>query len=75
MEWVKELKMAITVCNKDGIIVYMNDQSEKTFQKPDSPAILGSNLFDCHPEKAQSKIRELFWDPFRSPSFYQGILN
>lgn len=59
MEWAKELKMAITVCDKDGKIVYMNDQSQKTFQKPDSPAILGSNLFDCHPEKAQLKIREM----------------
>ncbi|MDD4663469.1 MAG: PAS sensor protein [Caldisericia bacterium] len=59
MEWAKELKMAITVCDLEGNIVYMNEQSIKTFQKPGIPPLLGSNLFDCHPEKAQSKIREL----------------
>jgi len=51
--------MAIIVCDKDVNIVYMNDQSIKIFQKPETPSLLGSNLFGCHPEKAQSKIREL----------------
>lgn len=59
MEWCKEMKMAITVCDLEGNIVFMNDQSIMTFQKPEKPALLGSNLFSCHPEKARGKIKEL----------------
>jgi len=58
-DWAKELKMAITVCDLDGVIVYMNNQSCQTFQKPGKPSLIGTNMFTCHPENARLIIHEL----------------
>ena len=33
MNWTTELPFAITVCDKDGNILEMNDKSKKTFEK------------------------------------------
>ena len=58
-DWSKTLPVAITVCDKNGIILEMNDKSERTFLQPDSPSLIGQNLMNCHPPKAQEKIRQL----------------
>lgn len=57
--WAKELKMAITVCDLEGVIVYMNDQSCHTFQKPGEQSLIGTNMLSCHPETARQKIHAL----------------
>ena len=58
-QWVQEFSGAITVCNPEGIILEMNDQAAKIFQKRGGKQLLGSNLFDCHPEPARSKLKQL----------------
>jgi transcriptional regulator with PAS, ATPase and Fis domain len=57
--WVKEFPGAITVCDTSGKIVEMNDQAIKSFQDEGGLELLGSNLLECHPEPARSKLREL----------------
>jgi transcriptional regulator with PAS, ATPase and Fis domain len=57
--WVKEFDAAITVCDETGIILEMNDKSAKTFEKDGGKALIGKNLFDCHNEKSQEKLREI----------------
>ena len=32
MDWLKEINAAITICDKQGIIVYMNEKSEQVFK-------------------------------------------
>jgi DUF438 domain-containing protein len=56
---IKEFPSAITVCDKNGIILYMNDKSQKTFEKSGGNALIGKNLFDCHPEPSLSKLKSL----------------
>lgn len=58
-EWVKELGVAVTVCDLQGIVLYMNDKSERTFAKDGGKTLLGKNLMACHSNKSQSKIVEL----------------
>lgn len=58
-DWLTEIKMAVTICDTKGIIVYMNDQSVATFQKSGEKSLIGSTLFDCHPAKAKEKILAL----------------
>jgi hypothetical protein len=53
--WVKEFGGAITVCDDQGIILEMNDQAIRSFKGN----LVGKSLFDCHPEAAGSKLREL----------------
>lgn len=56
-DWAKELNCSITVCDKDGIIVYMNDRAIEQYKKRGN--LIGKNLFDCHNEHAMGIIRKL----------------
>ena len=58
-QWVQEFPGAITVCDPQGVIIEMNDKAAATFQKSGGRQLLGSNLFDCHPEPARSKLKQL----------------
>lgn len=57
--WIKEFTGAITICDKNGIILEMNDQAVASFRDEGGIKLLGSNLLDCHPEPAGSKLLEL----------------
>ena len=54
-----ELPFAITVCNTEAIILFMNDRSISTFQKYGGADIIGSNLFLYHHGPSAVKLREL----------------
>ena len=56
-EWAEHLHCAVTVCDLEGIILYMNAKSRATFASHGD--LIGKNLFACHSEQAQAKIREL----------------
>ena len=55
MDYMKELNVAITVCDKEGKILQMNEKSQKT----NHGNLVGQNVFDCHPEPARTKLGEL----------------
>jgi transcriptional regulator with PAS, ATPase and Fis domain len=57
--WAKELGVAITVCDAEGIVLEMNDLAAKMFEKDGGSRLVGKNLLDCHPEPARSKLRQL----------------
>ncbi|MDX8339841.1 hypothetical protein SLH46_11645 [Draconibacterium sp. IB214405] len=63
VNWMDEFSGAITVCDREGIIVYMNDFSIKQFQKYGGDKLLGTNLLDCHPEPSKTKLREMLATP------------
>ncbi|HEX7503234.1 MAG TPA: PAS domain-containing protein, partial [Acidobacteriota bacterium] len=58
-DWLDGIDAAVTLCDREGIIVYMNDRSALTFAKDGGRALLGTNLMACHPEAARRKIRRL----------------
>ena len=51
------MNCAVTVCDTHGTILYMNEKAKETFAKHGD--LIGRNLFDCHSETSQAKIREL----------------
>ena len=53
------MNVAITVCDREGVIVFMNEQAALTFAAGGGKALLGKRLWDCHPEAAREKIRRL----------------
>jgi transcriptional regulator with PAS, ATPase and Fis domain len=53
---LKELHVAVTVCDSEGIILFMNDRAGETFGKYGGRELLGSNVLDCHPEPSRSKL-------------------
>jgi DUF438 domain-containing protein len=58
----KSLPFAVTACDKDGTIIYMNEKSCATFLKNGTESLIGKSLFDCHGEKSAEKIKELLRD-------------
>ncbi len=57
--WIEECPASITVCNRDGIIVAMNEKSHQTFLKDGGRKLIGTDIFACHPESSHAKLREL----------------
>jgi hypothetical protein len=55
----KELPFAITVCDTEASILYMNDRSVSTFQKYGGAEIIGTSLFEYHHGPSAVKLREL----------------
>jgi transcriptional regulator with PAS, ATPase and Fis domain len=62
LDWLKEINAAVTICDNQGIIVYMNEKSEQEFENDGGKNLIGSNLFGCHPEPALTKLKEMLAD-------------
>ena len=62
-DWPAEFPGAITVCDRTGIILSMNDRSAAAFVADGGTALVGRNMLDCHPEPARSKTAELLARP------------
>lgn len=58
-DWAMGMNCAVTVCDADGIIIYMNEKSRATYVKNGGAALIGKSLFDCHGERAAGIIRHL----------------
>lgn len=57
--WLDSLDAAITVCNKQGKIVYLNDKAASKFSKYGGFELLGRNLFDCHSKSSGDTIQNM----------------
>jgi len=57
--WVQGFPGAMTVCDRGGVILYMNDTAARVFEKDGGFALIGSNVLDCHPEPARSKLLDM----------------
>ncbi|MBC7264824.1 MAG: PAS domain-containing protein [Chloroflexi bacterium] len=57
--WVQEFPGAITVCDREGVILAMNDRAAEAFQAEGGRNLIGTNVLDCHPEPARTKLKRL----------------
>jgi transcriptional regulator with PAS, ATPase and Fis domain len=55
-DWIKEFPGAVTVCDRNGMILEMNDKAALTFSSSGGAELIGKNVFDCHPEPARTKL-------------------
>jgi transcriptional regulator with PAS, ATPase and Fis domain len=55
-EWIKDANVAVTICDPEGIILDMNEKSCQVFAKDGGKLLVGTNLLECHPEKARKKL-------------------
>ena len=56
-EWAQEMNCAVTVCDTEGNIIFMNEKSRNTFAKHGD--MIGKNLKDCHSERSREIIQKL----------------
>jgi hypothetical protein len=61
-DWVEEYPGTITVCDTAGIVLELNKKSVESFRTEGGSKLLGSNLFDCHPDVARKKLKRLMKD-------------
>ncbi|MBU0494176.1 MAG: diguanylate cyclase [Chloroflexi bacterium] len=55
-QWVNEFPGTIEVCDPDGILLEMNDRAA---EQEGGRQLIGTNILDCHPEPARTKLRRL----------------
>jgi len=55
----KSFPGAITVCDRDGLILEMNDRAVETFAADGGEKLLGANVLECHPEPARTKLQRM----------------
>ena len=58
-DWLELYPSAVTVCDIHGVITAMNSAARKNFSSRGGGDLIGTSLFDCHPEPANSKIRKM----------------
>lgn len=63
MDWVEQFPGAVTVCDRDGVIVAMNDRSAATFEADGGRALVGKSMLACHPEPARTTLAGLLAEP------------
>ena len=57
--WAQNFPGAITLCDPSGVILEMNDKSAKNYAADGGLALIGTNMLDCHPEPARTKVKEM----------------
>ena len=55
--WADGMNCAVTVCDTEGVILYMNEKARATYILHGN--LIGSNLFGCHNERSREIIRRL----------------
>jgi transcriptional regulator with PAS, ATPase and Fis domain len=58
-EYFDELPSAITVADKNAIIIYMNKKALLTFANDGGSDLIGKSLYDCHNENSNTIIRQI----------------
>lgn len=53
-EWAERTNCAVTVCDTEGTIIYMNGKSRATFGE-----MTGQSMMGCHGGRSRQKIRGL----------------
>lgn len=57
VRWAEGLNCAVTVCDKEGIVLYMNEKARETFAK--SGDMRGRSLIPCHSERSRGIIADM----------------
>jgi len=63
IDWTSEFPAPITICDRNGIILYLNQQARQAFARYGGGALVGRNLMDCHPGESKAKLRQLLRHP------------
>ena len=62
--WLDQDDAAITICDLNGIIIYMNERSQRSFTKYEVAGVtIGSSLVECHPEPSRTKLLSMLKEP------------
>ncbi len=58
-DWAYGMNCAVTVCDADCRIIYMNERSRETFAARGGADLIGHNLMEYHNDRSREIIRRL----------------
>ncbi len=58
-EWVREFPGAVAVCDRDGVVLELNERAAEGFAAAGGQALVGTNVLACHPEPARTKLAKM----------------
>lgn len=58
-DWAFGMNCAVTVCDKNLNIIYMNRRSRETYVKHGGEALIGKSLLPCHNEHSLAIMHEI----------------
>ncbi|GAB4573187.1 MAG: hypothetical protein Kow0077_14820 [Anaerolineae bacterium] len=58
-DWIEGLPVSIMVCDRQGIILSMNEEAAAHYAEGGGRALIGQNVLDCHPEPARTRLAEI----------------
>jgi len=68
VKWLDAVEAAVTVCDANGVITYLNARAARMFKEQGGVNLVGKSLFDCHGEDANVQIKKMLID--RAPNTY-----
>lgn len=57
--WMQQFPASISICDRNGVLLEMNDRAAEVFGPDGGRDLIGRNMLDCHPEPARSKTQRL----------------
>ncbi|MBR5102678.1 MAG: PAS domain-containing protein [Muribaculaceae bacterium] len=57
-DWAETLHCAVTVCDTQGVVIYMNQCSRATFSNH-GDSMVGKSMMPCHNEHSQAIIHKM----------------
>lgn len=54
-----EFEQSVTICDTNGIVLYMNNKAVLTFEKWGGVQLIGKSLFSCHQPQSVNKIKQI----------------
>lgn len=57
-DWAEDIEGAVTVCDKEGTVIYMNKRSRETFNKQ-GDTMVGKSMIPCHSKRSQAIIFDM----------------
>lgn len=64
LKYFDEADISVTICDKEGKIIEMNQQSRQV-NCPDGRDLIGFNVLDCHPEPARSLLQKMMTEELK----------
>ncbi|MFA5837544.1 MAG: hypothetical protein WC837_11385 [Bellilinea sp.] len=58
--WIKGFPGAVTVCDRDGVILEMNEKAIQSFASDGGEKLIGAPFWNCHSEESHKKIHAMF---------------
>jgi PAS domain-containing protein len=63
LRWAEGVPYALTVCDNDGVVIWMNDAAARHYARFGGKDRIGRSMLDCHPEPARKIVQRMLAEP------------